>query len=97
MDVVWLDAETVTELNRVALEEGETHALNPGSDLDGALNRPKVDTKKYVYSSVILSTRCAICRKYVYPSPNARTELLCRPKLDLGPIRLDGGASAIVR
>jgi death-on-curing protein len=41
MDVVWLDAETVTELNRVALEEGETHALNPGSDLDGALNRPK--------------------------------------------------------
>jgi len=44
-----------------------------------------------------LSTRCAIRRKYVYPSPNARTELLCRPKLDLGPIRLDGGASAATR
>ena len=34
-----------SELNRVALEEGETHALNPGSDLDGALNRPR----GYVY------------------------------------------------
>lgn len=41
MEVVWLDAKTVTELNRVALEEGETHALNPGSDLDGALSRPR--------------------------------------------------------
>ena len=41
MEVVWLDAKTVRELNRVALEEGEGHALNPGSNLGGALNRPR--------------------------------------------------------
>ena len=45
----------------------------------------------------LLGTRCAICRKYVCPSLIARKELRCRPKLDLGPIRLDGEASAIVR
>jgi len=28
----WLDADYVKELNKVALYEGETHAMNPGSD-----------------------------------------------------------------
>ena len=41
MEVVWLSPEKVQELNRIALYEGETHALNPGSDLSGALNRPR--------------------------------------------------------
>ena len=41
MGIVWLDAETVIELNEGALYEGELHSLNPGSDLEGALNRPR--------------------------------------------------------
>ena len=41
MEVVWLGTETVKELNRVALYEGEPHGLNSGSDLEGALNRPR--------------------------------------------------------
>lgn len=38
---VWLDAETVKELHEVVLYEGDTCGMNPGSDLEGALNRPR--------------------------------------------------------
>ena len=38
---VWLDAEAVKTLHEVALYEGDETGLNPGSDLKGALDRPK--------------------------------------------------------
>lgn len=41
MEITWLDADLVKELNEEALYEGETHGLNPGSDLEGVLYRPQ--------------------------------------------------------
>jgi hypothetical protein len=41
MDITWLDGETVVRLNEVALYEGEPRGRNPGSDLEGALARPR--------------------------------------------------------
>ena len=79
MDVVWLDAETVTELNRVALEEGETHALNPGSDLDGALNCPRGDFYyQDVHSLYELAALCAVAlvEAHAFQDGNKRTALL---------------------
>ena len=79
MDVVWLDAETVTELNRVALEEGETHALNPGSDLDGALNRPKgyfhYQGVRSLYELAALYA-VALVEAHAFQDGNKRTALL---------------------
>jgi death-on-curing protein len=79
MDVVWLDAETVTELNRVALEESETHALNPGSDLDGALNRPKryfhYQGVRSLYELAALYA-VALVEAHAFQDGNKRTALL---------------------
>jgi len=79
MDVVWLDAETVTELNRVALEESETHALNPGSDLDGALNRPKgyfhYQGLRSLYELAALYA-VALVEAHTFQDGNKRTALL---------------------
>ena len=79
MDVVWLDAETVTELNRVALEESETHALNPGSDLNGALNRPKgyfhYQGVRSLYELAALYA-VALVEAHAFQDGNKRTALL---------------------
>ncbi len=79
MEVVWLDAETVTELNRVALEEGETHALNPGSDLNGALNRPRgyfhYQGIRSLYELAALYA-VALVEAHAFQDGNKRTALL---------------------
>ena len=41
MAIRWLRPEQVKELNRIVLYSREDHALNPGSDLEGAVNRPR--------------------------------------------------------
>lgn len=41
MEITWLDEALVKELNEEALYEGEPHGLNPGSDLQGVIYRPK--------------------------------------------------------
>lgn len=41
MPITWLDAEFVVDLNRIALDDSEPHALNPDVDLQGAVHRPK--------------------------------------------------------
>lgn len=49
MEPVWLDAETVKRINEAVLEDEQPHGLNPGSDLEGALYRPK---GHYIYGNV---------------------------------------------
>ncbi len=79
MEIVWLDAETVTELNRVALEEGETHVLNPGSDLNGALNRPRgyfhYQEIRSLYELAALYA-VALVETHAFQDGNKRTALL---------------------
>ena len=79
MEVVWLDAETVKELNRVALYEGEDHALNPGSDLEGALNRPKghfyYNQVRSLYELAALYA-VALVEAHAFQDGNKRTALL---------------------
>jgi len=79
MEVVWLDAETVKELNRVALEEGEGHALNPGSDLGGALNRPRghyhYRNVRSLYELAALYAE-ALVEAHAFQDGNKRTALL---------------------
>ena len=79
MDVVWREVDTVTELNRVALEEGETHALNPGSDLDGVLNRPKgyfhYPGVRSLYELAALYA-VALVEAHAFQDGNMRTALL---------------------
>ena len=41
MEITWLSAERVEDLNRVALYEGEPHGRNPGSDLEAIVYRPQ--------------------------------------------------------
>jgi death-on-curing protein len=96
MDVVWLDAETVTELNRVALEEGETHALNPGSDLDGALNRPRgyfhYQGVRSLYELAALYA-VALVEAHAFQDGNKRTALLAiRAFLRANDLDFDYGA-----
>ena len=79
MAIQWLDSETVTELNKIALYEGERHARNPGSDLEGALGRPwtwyrykgvsSLPTLAAVYAMVIV-------RAHPFQDGNKRTALL---------------------
>ena len=79
MEVVWLDAETVEQLNQVALEEGEGHALNPGSDLEGALNRPKGHYHyrgvRSLYELAALYAE-ALVEAHAFQDGNKRTALL---------------------
>jgi death-on-curing protein len=79
MEVVWLSPEKVQQLNRIALYEGETHALNPGSDLEGALNRPR---GHYQFGGV--ESLCelaamhavAITKAHAFQDGNKRTAIL---------------------
>jgi death-on-curing protein len=77
--VKWLDAELVTSLNREALYEGETHGLNPGSSLQGALNRPYTHlayggASDYVELAAVYGV--AITKAHAFLDGNKRTALL---------------------
>lgn len=96
MDIVWLDAETVKELNRVALEEGESHALNPGSDLEGALNRPRghfhYRNVRSLYELAALYA-IALVKAHAFQDGNKRTALLAiRAFLRVNSMDFDYGA-----
>jgi death-on-curing protein len=41
MEITWLEATRVQDLNRKALYEGENHDLNRGADLEGIVYRPQ--------------------------------------------------------
>jgi death-on-curing protein len=79
MEVVWLDVETAERLNQVALEEGEGHALNLGSDLEGALNRPKGHYRyrgvRSLYELAALYAE-ALVEAHAFQDGNKRTALL---------------------
>lgn len=79
MGITWLDAETVKELNRVALYEGEPHGLNPGSDLEGALNRPRghyhfADTTSPYELAALYAV--ALVKAHAFQDGNKRTAFL---------------------
>ncbi|NBB75585.1 MAG: type II toxin-antitoxin system death-on-curing family toxin [Bacteroidetes bacterium] len=96
MAIHWLDSETVTELNKVALYEGERHALNPGSDLEGALNRPWTWHRYEGVSSLPTLAAVyavAIVRAHPFQDGNKRTALLAiRAFLRANAVRFDYGA-----
>lgn len=79
MDIVWLDAETVEKLNEIALYEGEPHGRNPGSDLEGALARPR---GHYHYGDVgslyevAALYAVALAKAHAFQDGNKRTALL---------------------
>ena len=79
MPITWLSAEAVRKLNRLALYEGETHALNPGSDLEGALNRPRghfhYEGVTSVYELAALYA-IALTKAHAFQDGNKRTALL---------------------
>jgi death-on-curing protein len=79
MDITWLDGETVVRLNEVALYEGEPRGRNPGSDLEGALARPRAH---YHYGGVESLTELAalyaiaLTKAHAFQDGNKRTALL---------------------
>ena len=79
MDVTWLDAETVRALNRIALYDYETYEENQGSDLEGALHRPRT---YHFYEGATsfheLAARYAIAlvKAHAFRDGNKRTALL---------------------
>lgn len=79
MEVVWLSPERVKELNEIALYEGETHALNPGSDLEGALNRPRGHYQfggvESLYELAAMHA-VAITKAHAFQDGNKRTAIL---------------------
>ena len=96
MEVVWLDAETVEKLNRVALQEGERHAPNPGSDLEGALNRPRgyfhYQGVRSLYELAALYA-VALVEAHAFQDGNKRTALLAiRAFLRANDMDFDYGA-----
>jgi death-on-curing protein len=77
--VKWLDAELVTDLNEEALYEGEASGLNSGSDLEGALNRPRTHltyggVSDYAHLAALYGV--AIAKAHAFLDGNKRTALL---------------------
>lgn len=78
MPIQWLTAEAVVELNKAVLYEGENHALNPGSDLEGALNRPKGHYRYGDVNSIYKLAALygiAIAKAHAFQDGNKRTAL----------------------
>lgn len=75
----WLDAEAVKTLHEVALDPGDETGLNPGSDLEGAVARPK---QWHNYKGVDSLTKLAalygvaIAKAHAFRDGNKRTALL---------------------
>lgn len=95
MGVVWLSPEQVKDLNREALYEGEPHGLNPGSDLEGAINRPR---GHYFYDDVSSLYRLAtmyafaLVKAHAFNDGNKRTAFLSiRAFLWLNNLEFDHG------
>ncbi|PSQ97562.1 MAG: type II toxin-antitoxin system death-on-curing family toxin [Bacteroidetes bacterium SW_9_63_38] len=79
MDVTWLDAETVRALNRIALYDYETHEENQGSDLEGALHRPRAYhfyEEATSLSELAARYAVALVRAHAFQDGNKRTALL---------------------
>lgn len=79
MGIMWLDPETVKELNQVALYEGEPHGRNPGSDLEGVLNRPRghyhyADTTSLYQLAALYGV--ALVKAHAFQDGNKRTAFL---------------------
>jgi len=95
VEVVRLGTETVKELNRVALYEGEPHGLNPGSDLEGALNRPRghhfYEGTDSMYELAALYA-VALVKAHAFRDGNKRTALLSiRAFLKANDLKFDYG------
>lgn len=79
MNVKWLEVETVKALNRIALYDHESHGLNPGSDLEGALHRPRAHhfyagpTSLYELAARYAT---ALVKAHAFQDGNKRTVLL---------------------
>jgi death-on-curing protein len=79
MPIKWLRPEQVKDLNRKALYEGEPHGLNPGSDLEGALNRPRghhyyEGTESLCELAALYAI--ALAKAHAFQDGNKRTALL---------------------
>ena len=79
MEITWLSAERVEELNRVALYEGEPHGRNPGSDLEAIVYRPQswahYEGVRSLYELAALYA-AAITEGHPFQDGNKRTALL---------------------
>ena len=79
MAIRWLRPEQVKELNRIVLYSREDHALNPGSDLEGAVNRPR---GRYHYGEldtpyeIAAMYAIAMAKAHAFQDGNKRTALL---------------------
>lgn len=96
MHPVWLDVDTVKELNQIALGSDRASALNQGSDLEGALNRPH---GHYTYGeerslyALAAHYAIAIAKAHAFEDGNKRTALLAvRAFLRLNRMDFDFGA-----
>ena len=75
----WLDVEAVAALHDVALYPGDERGRNPGSDLEGAINRPR---QWYHYEGVRSLPKLAalygvsITKAHAFRDGNKRTALL---------------------
>ena len=78
MPIQWLTTEAVVELNKAVLYDGEDHALNPGSDLEGALDRPKGHYHHGGISTIYKLAALygtAIAKAHAFQNSNKRTAL----------------------
>lgn len=93
MEVTWLDADRVKELNRTALYEGENHGLNRGADLEGIVYRPQSwahyrEVRPLHKLAALYAT--AIIEGHPFQDGNKRTALLAAYVfLDLNGLELD--------
>jgi death-on-curing protein len=77
--VTWLHAELVVRLHREALYDGEARGLNPGSDLEGALNRPRTHLAyggASDYAELAALYGVAVAKAHAFLDGNKRTALL---------------------
>lgn len=93
MEITWLSAERVEDLNRVALYEGEPHGRNPGADLEAIVYRPQswahYEDVRSLYELAALQA-AAITEGHPFQDGNKRTALLSAVAfLDLNGLDLD--------
>lgn len=93
MEITWLDAGHVEELNHVALYEGEPHGHNPGADLEAIVYRPQswahYKGVRSLYELAALYA-AAITEGHAFQDGNKRTAVLAAVVfLDLNGLALD--------